>query len=432
MRGVKWQLAEAKGALTLRAWNYHNFDVNMDDDSEADSEEEDESDGDVGGETNSEQEDNGDGQVDGGDHGGSHINGGTTPSLYATTTSVAKGQDGVALSNEHNTLVSSGHADVAAAEHATSDANTDDTASSEPHNDTASSVSDFDADDAASVDSYDSYDPDRPLKLPPTVIFKASLFPRPHSPTDWTYTYSLLPHGILAGPERLVINITYAWTAQLFSTIVGNVTLPDSLKEIVFHFKKVGPERPRYMLCQDVHDDESNHGHQCVQALSLGDPVPTLEADQHLDLVHQILPRGGTDLFQHIANLCAKRVASGNLKVTLVGVDEFDAARDADAAGDDAFQAVIGQLPWDHPVHPRKAYAHPPYQPVADTLVDRFLKVVGQCKRSHVTRVVKIQSREEYLAQLNKQRRTEEDWWACEVLEPCQPRAPSEDLSGDE
>lgn len=412
MDGVKWQLGKARGLLTLRACNYHELDFEMGNDFA------------FGIDSEDEAEDKSEADEEGGDHSDSLRRGSATPSLQDISMSAPEDQNGATYPNDHTATAPTEHAsntastehpnDAAPTEHASDDANHN--KAGEHSSDATSSVSDGQADDAASEDSYEW---DVPFKLPPTIVLKASLFPRSWSPTDWTYYYIFLPHGVPAGPERLVLNIAYTWTSQIFASTVGPVVLPKSLKELVFHFKKTGDERPRYMLCKAVEDDEGNHGHQCVEALSLDAPIPTLEDGHHLDLVHHLTPGKGIDIFQHIVNICAKRVASGNLKVTLVGVDEFDAGRDLDAAGDDAFEAMIDTLPWGHPVHPREVYEHPAYEPVADTIIDRFLKLVDQSKHEHVKKAVKVLSTEEYLGQLGQQRREEEAWWALEFLQPC-------------
>jgi hypothetical protein len=113
----------------------------------------------------------------------------------------------------------------------------------------------------------------------------------------------------------------------------------------VIHLRKVDiGERPRYLLYKHVVDEIL-----VVGAFHAGSPIPTLAEDESIELFPR--PRANrskADLFTEIAMLLAGKGPSGSHegagttlfippKLTLVGLDEFDDARDADAAGDDAF-----------------------------------------------------------------------------------------------
>lgn len=101
------------------------------------------------------------------------------------------------------------------------------------------------------------------------------------------------------------------------------------------------------------------------------------------------------------------------LKLTLVGVDEFDAARDEDAAGDDDFEDLVPLLPWHHPIHELATYRHPPHRSVAETFVNSIVQRVHKTKHERVKQNVKVMSAEEYWARVGPQRRRdEEDWWS--------------------
>jgi hypothetical protein len=282
-------------------------------------------------------------------------------------------------------------------------------------------------------------DPDAPLCLPPTLILAAACLPGAES--RWDAIIPLISTPIPNGPKRVVINCTYAWAHQLLISVVGpeNDLFPDSVEEIVIRFKKVDyGERPRYVWCKDVLGHSRRHvGHKTIKHLSASSPTPMLAGNQHLHLFKVRNPRDGptgVDVFTHIAQIYVQMlkarapkpkknrgtkkkpknpqpVKEPSIKLTLVGVDEFDVARDLDVAGDAAFHAIIGQLPWHGPAPPRSEYEYGSYAAVAPTFVERVASLAGHALLPKVLANVKVLSDAEYLATLTQEARDEEDWW---------------------
>jgi hypothetical protein len=263
-----------------------------------------------------------------------------------------------------------------------------------------------------------------------------------------------------AGPTRIVLNVTYAWSHQLWLSVFAMTpdALPPSVEELVVHFKKVDlGERPRYLRCKMVDGDFFG---RVLEAYHVGSPIPTLGNGEVLRLFEPFhVALSGMDLFTHMAKFLAGKGENvlkgdtppdGNInkeqlkkaaknkkkaekkkakkqgttvppapppepvprfKVTVVGLDEFDAARDADAAGDDAFEAIIDKLPWGHPTPERCEYANAPYTPIAPNFVNLVASFVDPSQRASVEERVKVVSSAEYLAGLSAERAAEENWW---------------------
>ncbi|BEJ06434.1 hypothetical protein CcaverHIS641_0309560 [Cutaneotrichosporon cavernicola] len=188
----------------------------------------------------------------------------------------------------------------------------------------------------------------------------------------------------------------YAWADALFVSMMGIETLPESVKELVVHFKFVPGERPRYFLCEAT----APGSHKIVSAHSTTAPIPELKDNEHLDLV--FFPwLIDSSLFKNIVKLYRP-----GLKITLVGLDEFDGAREADAAGDPAWEAIYDSLPWQGfmpPLRPR-----PSFTSVADTFVDDLVKTLHRKKKAQARRDVRVLTSTEYLKLGHDD---EEDWW---------------------
>lgn len=295
--------------------------------------------------------------------------------------------------------------------------------------------------------------------IPETLVLNACI-PRP-SPDAmyWLQPGFLAPLGIPDGPERVVLNIAYTWPAQLFASEfgpeIGFTSFPYSVKEVVFHFKKVGPpNRPRYAVCESITDsdgDESDgdesggdesDGHEgkdsiddnteasddsgagqfnnpgargCkfVKAYYASSSPPTLTENQHLHIVPMLFP-GQYSLFERIAKVYANSVGKGKrkhrpIKMTLVGLDEFDEARDDDFLVDALFEEIVEDLPWTTPPA-RDDWAHFDYPPVADRFMDEVLDHLDESKWDRVLSDLQLMSSKQYLAELGS-RREEEDWW---------------------
>jgi hypothetical protein len=243
------------------------------------------------------------------------------------------------------------------------------------------------------------------LTVPPTVVLKCNCLPSPEHPDHWLSVFDLTPPG--APPtERLVYNVAYAWADAIFASTMGITTLPESVKELVIHFKHIPTPRPRYTVCETV----GFGTHKVVGALTATDPVPPLLPNEHLDPIDFPLPFDDMDLFARIAKLYRP-----GLKLTLVGVDEFDAARDADASGDAEWDTVCATLPW-FPTVPQ--VTRPKYVAMADTFRNLVLKGVPKKKRDKAKRDIKVITSAEYFE--GGKHGDEADWWASgEVPQAC-------------
>lgn len=146
---------------------------------------------------------------------------------------------------------------------------------------------------------------------------------------------------------------------------------------------------------------------QIVDQLTSHSPPPTLAPGEYLELVRALGP-GPATLFEQIAQMYAHATKDRELKLTLVGVDAFDAGRDADAVDDEAFARVAPSLPWGRPPPAPELYQHPAYLPVAPTLVDSIEALVDPSKRSSVRRNVTLLSSAAYLAGIEHP--DDEDW----------------------
>lgn len=260
--------------------------------------------------------------------------------------------------------------------------------------------------------------------LPSTVVIKTTCSPT--QPADWEALYSFTFHAIPDGPKRVVINCEYIWADLLFACDVGFKALPSSVTEFVIHFKHVdnGVKRPRYAICEGDHN--IHDAHTVVAVRSMSDPLPYVTEDQHLDVITVPVPCGGISVVDRIAKVYAKTIGKGkqkrprNLKLTIVGLDEFDEARDADAAEDEHFAASINDLPWGETGPPPKSYyKRPKYSPVAPKFIDEVAKAVHKTKRNAVKTNVRVLSRAQYLAELGPRGRKEEDWWRRKGSDGC-------------
>jgi hypothetical protein len=256
--------------------------------------------------------------------------------------------------------------------------------------------------------------PNVPIFRSPQLVLRTASIPRVL--LQWSCAAIFVQHR-LPPAERVVLNVAYTWPQQLFSARLaqGLLTLGKDTTELVIHFKKVG-KRPRYLLCRHDAVPPESLGLQgateaylirIVEQFTSASPPPTLGPGQYLELIRALGP--APSLFEQIAQMYAHATKDRELKLTLVGVDAFDAARDADAADDEAFARVAPSLPWGRPPPPPELYQHPAYRPVAPTLIDRIAELVDPPKRSSVRRNVTLLSSAAYLAGLEHP--DDEDWW---------------------
>jgi hypothetical protein len=221
--------------------------------------------------------------------------------------------------------------------------------------------------------------------------------------------YCLAPDGLLDGPSRIVFNCTYLWAAKIITGALmkGALVLPKSVKELVFHFKKVGGERPRFMRCRIEGDS-----HEFLEPFTTASRLPPLKPDEHFHPLPMLQPFRYRTLFDRIAELYAKACTNrGSLKLYLVGLDELDRELKREEEGNDAFEAIFGRLGFCLHNVPRWYWHQPAYQSIEHSFLDQVLQRVPKGKRELAKNDVKIMSSSEYIAHLTPERRTEEDWW---------------------
>jgi hypothetical protein len=136
------------------------------------------------------------------------------------------------------------------------------------------------------------------LTIPSTVVLKCNCAPTLNETECWDTVFDLTLTRTVPKTHRLVYNVAYTWADALFASRMGINNLPESVKELVIHFKYVPIERARYFLCKST----GVHSHHIVSALSTSSPLPELKADEHLDVVHFPKPSGGS-LFKQILQL---------------------------------------------------------------------------------------------------------------------------------
>jgi hypothetical protein len=272
----------------------------------------------------------------------------------------------------------------------------------------------------------------RPLPLlPPTLVLAYGCLPGNGGPEDWNTALPMFMDTIPDGPTRVVMNVTYAWTTQLFYVPLAlrPDIFPTSVEELVIHLRKLDIERPRYMRCKRLGDGNT----AAVEGYTASSPTPTLAEDEYLDVVLPYPLRGpNQNIFRQLAQflagngtgaLAAGVDPAGSLdeagkggyhvpsKITIVGLDEFDAARDADVAGEDVFEAMMDKLPWGGPPPARFIWEHPPYRPLAPSAVQIMASAVEPSQRADLESRIRVVTSEEYRAGLAVDERYDEDWW---------------------
>jgi hypothetical protein len=239
---------------------------------------------------------------------------------------------------------------------------------------------------------------------------------------NWSMANGRLLKPIPRGAGRVVVNVAYQWADQLFAAYLfwpDNIPLiPDTVTHLVFHFRPVGPERPRYLRVLNhlnVHLP-NNPQARILERLGTTSAIPTLRPNERFALV--IIPalphvdEPAQSLFAQIAHVYA---ASGrSFRLTVVGLDKFDEARATEAAGDAAFSAMIPTLNLTH-MPPPSRYIHGPFEPIAPSFVESVARLVPERRRDEVRRNVQVLSADEYLGNIGAQQREIEDWWDCEV-----------------
>jgi hypothetical protein len=272
--------------------------------------------------------------------------------------------------------------------------------------------------------NYDMFPP-----IPgPNIVLTSNCMPPGRK--GWQHPFILVSDGIPAVP-RVVINVAYNWPQQLvashFSVPEHMSTVPEGVNEIVFHFQKFG-ERARYLLLYDqpiFYPGAAGYNLtfdvELRGTFTSASTPPVLQPNEYIELVDKMPVRTG--LFNEIAELYASAIGHGkrgtrSLRLTMVGLEEFDAARDADAADDTAFARIVDSLPWaDGEVPGPDMYAHDPYEPIAPAFVNLITDLVHHTKHERVRRNVKLLSSAEYLASLEHP--ADEDWWHTESDSKC-------------
>ncbi len=227
---------------------------------------------------------------------------------------------------------------------------------------------------------------------------------------EWRRPFWLVD-SLPTGPRRIVLNIAYQWADMLFASYLHPKgmacpfhPLPSTVSELVVHFRRVGSPRPRLLRCVRSEILPGHFRNEVIDSLC-GDAIPILLEEEHLELVSVPQPR--TSLFDQLAEVY---VANPGLTLTLVGLEEFDAARDADADGDEAFAELVPSLPWMGEVPLPSTYARPAYEPVAPSFVAHVAGLLP--KEREVRPRVHIISAAAYLPPMGVRKTREEDWWS--------------------
>jgi hypothetical protein len=239
--------------------------------------------------------------------------------------------------------------------------------------------------------------------------------------------------GLNNGPQRIVFNIAYKWPQQLFAscfdTTCRSPSFPASLKELVFHFKKVG-DRPRVFRGKDP------ESYPPSPPLPEREHIPSLsatalrsfhkEAEASPEVMEAVqgeqwqlrstsVNRVRKSLFELIADRFATAIDRDMHvpKLTIVGLEDFDLHRDADAADDkiiaDFLPVGLAAGLFTQEEVDSAEYAHPPYEAMAPTFVDSILDRLDKSHHEVVLRKVKLLTPARYVAGLEHP--ADEEWW---------------------
>jgi hypothetical protein len=256
--------------------------------------------------------------------------------------------------------------------------------------------------------------------LPPTLVLAVDCLPATDSPISWNDSIYLFSDVIPGGPTRVVLNVSYAWSTQLFNARFAWYTFfPPSVQELVIHLRKIDIERPRYVRCKG-----GKRGGMVLEGYHAASPIPILGENEYLERFDSPpLYRPKVDLFTSIAQLMAdslsreeqtKHTAQSNSippKLTLVGLDDFDAACEADVEGHKVFEDMVDQLPWNGPPPPPTTDKYAPSAPIASSFVELVVGLVEPSQRAQVEKNVRVVSSAEYRAHLSDEQRLDEEWW---------------------
>jgi hypothetical protein len=250
------------------------------------------------------------------------------------------------------------------------------------------------------------------VDLPPTLVLKSALTPRCNE--EWGSAFNIGPPTIPEEIETIVFNITYTWAAQMsaanFTNALHKQDLPESVKHMVFHFKHDGRERPRIARFKIVPGSLIPG----IAELYPATVIPVLAPGQWLGIMASKM--GPNPSFsEQIMELYTNAIAKGKgcnraLKLTVVGLDEFDDVLKADAAGDKVLEAAIPKLPWPGAPPTLSEFAHPPCEDVAPTFIDKLMGLTHKSEHERIRCDVQVLSSAEYVASLGP-RRYEEDLW---------------------
>ncbi|BEJ15233.1 hypothetical protein CspHIS471_0410000 [Cutaneotrichosporon sp. HIS471] len=180
--------------------------------------------------------------------------------------------------------------------------------------------------------------------LPHTVVLKTPCCPNPNEPRDWLAGFNLPGPPIPDGPKRLVVNVSYLCSNQIFASTVESqvpIDIPPSVEDT---------------LTTDT-------------AKPFTAPIPKLRDKQFVLFIEVPQPENDISTLDRIAKMYARAVEkqyNPKLKLTVVGLDEFNESRAQDAQDDVIFGPKLARLPFGKIGWP---VTHPQRLPLLEALV---------------------------------------------------------------
>jgi hypothetical protein len=185
-------------------------------------------------------------------------------------------------------------------------------------------------------------------------------------PAQWLTTMMVARQFHFRAASRVVFNIAYLWPNQVVAFAMGVNVLPEHVTELVIHFKKGHGDRARMLIGNNTEDEDYP---EWTEDFALNSALRALQPGECCTIVPTPTPLEGHDFFDLLAYVYANTVVGKTntrvhrLKLTLVGLDEFDRVRDLEAADDDKFPSRLEERKRlgmnDDPI-PRSDWESPP------------------------------------------------------------------------
>ncbi|BEI84203.1 hypothetical protein CcaverHIS002_0408070 [Cutaneotrichosporon cavernicola] len=168
---------------------------------------------------------------------------------------------------------------------------------------------------------------------------------------DWLLGLSLSGPPVTDGPKRIVANVSYLCSNQIFAPTVESqvpIETPPSIEEFAFHFKNIDPgyKRSRCVV-----------GHVLPGGSIYNPPIPNFE--------------NVISTFDQIAKMYGRAVKKRDnpkLKLAVVGLVEPDELRAQDTQDDVIFGPKLARLPFGKTGWP---VTHPQRPPLWEALVGK-------------------------------------------------------------